>query len=340
MSTMYYDHDADLGILAGKTIAVFGYGSQGHAQANNMRDSGIKVIIGLLESDTVSRNRAEEDGFEVYTFEDAAAKADIVHFLVPDENHKEVYERIKKDILPGKIIACSHGFNFHFKRIVPPQGVDVVMIAPKAPGPTVRREYLNGYGVPALVAVYQDASGKALEIALAMAKANGHTRIGVFGTTFKDETETDLFGEQTVLCGGLIYLCKDAFDLLVEAGYPPEMAYFECFHEVKLIVDLMYKGGVYGMMSKVSNTAKYGGYTRGRKVINEESRKVMQEALQKIQNGEFAQEWIAEYEQKKLGTLKSLHTSWKNEKIEQVGKKIREIAGLEELKTGEEEKKK
>ena len=231
MVKLYSDKDADQSYLSGKVVAVFGYGSQGHAQSNNLRDSGVKTIVGL-RPEGASAKKAREDGFEVLDFPDAAAKADIIHFLLPDEQHAPVYDRIIQHVTPGKVLSCSHGLNFHFKIITPPEGVDVIMMAPKAPGPTVRREYVNGFGVPSLVAVHTDASGQALQIALALAKANGTTKCGSFHTTFKDETETDLFGEQNVICGGVVYLMKTGFEVLTEAGYPPEIAYFSrpwCF---------------------------------------------------------------------------------------------------------------
>lgn len=329
MNKVYYDQDTTLIPLEGKTITVFGYGSQGHAQANNLRESGVKVLLGLREGG-VSWEKAKEDGFETYSFAEAAKKADMVQFLLPDERHAEVFEQIKKHLTPGKTVIVSHGFNFHYKKIIPPQGVDVIMIAPKAPGPTVRREYVNGFGVPALIAVFQDASGKAKETALAHAKAIGSTRVGVLETTFKIETETDLFGEQHVLCGGLVELMRVGFDVLIEAGYPPDAAYFECVHEMKLIVDLVYTGGVYGMYKKVSNTAKYGGLTRGKNVITPATKEAMKKGLKDIQNGAFAKEWIdEEYRKNHLANLKKMLEETKEWKMEKVGKEIRTMAGLE-----------
>ena len=336
MAKLYYDTDANQELLAAKTLAVFGYGSQGHAQACNMRDSGVKVIIGLREGGS-SAEKAREDGFEVCGFAEAASKADIIHFLLPDERHKEVFAQIESCLSPGKVLSCSHGLNFHFGIISPPEGVDVIMVAPKAPGPTVRREYLNNYGVPALVAVHTDASGNALQIALAMAKANGNTRVGCFETTFKDETETDLFGEQTVICGGVVYLMKAAFETLVEAGYPPEIAYFECLHEMKLIVDLVYKGGVSGMSKKISNTAAYGQFSRGPRIVSDGVKKAMKECLAEIQDGRFVKEWIeGEFVEKKLSTLKAATEDCLEWPIEKAGREIRQMAGLEEVQTGEE----
>ncbi|MHA1410055.1 MAG: ketol-acid reductoisomerase, partial [Candidatus Odinarchaeia archaeon] len=261
MVKVYRDQDADLGILKDKTIAVLGYGNQGSAQAMNMRDSGLNVILGLREGGA-SAKKAEEDGFKVYSMSEAAKKADIIHILIPDEIQKSVYERdVKPNLTEGKVLCFSHAFNIHFKQIVPPPDVDVVMIAPKAPGKSVRKEFLNNFGVPGLLAVAQDYSGKAKDIALAMAKAVGLTRVQVIETTFQEEVETDLFGEQVVLCGGITDLIKAGFQTLVDAGYQPEMAYYECLHEVKLIVDLIYEHGLMGMWKAVSNTAKYGGLT-------------------------------------------------------------------------------
>lgn len=336
MAKMYYENDADQSKLNGKTVAVFGYGSQGHAQANNMRDSGIKVIIGVRPNGT-SHKKAKEDGFEVFDFAEAAKQADIIHFLLPDELHAEVFNTIKEYVTHGKVLSCSHGLNFHFEIIAPPEQVDVIMVAPKAPGPTVRREYVNNYGVPALVAVHTNASGDALSIALAMAKAGGHTKVGCFETTFKDETETDLFGEQTVLCGGVSYLMKAGYETLINAGYPPEIAYFECVHEVKLIVDLIYKGGINGMSKKISNTAAFGQFTRGPKIITDDTKKAMSLALSQIQDKGFVKEWIdVEYKQKNLATLNQYVSECYDWSVEKTGRKIRQLAGLEEVQTGEE----
>lgn len=330
MKKIFYEQDTDLRILTGKTVAIFGYGSQGSAQAQNMRDSGVKVILGLRKEGYSSR-KAQEDGFEVYEFKEAAKRADILHFLIPDERHKQLFEEIKEFVTVGKTIVCSHGFNFHFKIIKPPKGIDVIMVAPKAPGPTVRREYVNGFGVPALIAVFRDATGKAKQTVLALAKANGHTRVGVFETTFKNETESDLFGEQTVLCGGVVELMKMGFEILVQNGYPPEVAYFECVHEMKLIVDLIYSSGFYGMYSKVSNTAKYGGMTVGPKVISSAAKKQMQKALQKIKSGNFKKEWIdQEFEKDNLKNLNKMLNDVKTWQVEKVGKQIRQFANLQE----------
>lgn len=336
MTKLYYDEDADLKVLDGKTIAVYGYGSQGHAQANNMKDSGLSVIIALRE-DSKNIEIAQKDGFEVYTFKEAAKKADILHFLLPDTIHVQVFEQIKEEITNDKILACSHGINFHYNLITPPDGVDVIMLAPKAPGPTVRREFLAGFGVPALVAVHTNASGKALSYALAMAKAGRHTKPGCFETSFKDETETDLFGEQNVLCGGAAYLVKTGFEVLTEAGYPPEIAYFECLHELKLIVDLMYSGGIYGMSKKISSTARFGQFAQGPNIITDEVKKAMKESLKKIQNGDFVKEWIdIEYKKNKEENLKKNMAECHEWEVERIGRKIRQVAGLEEVTTGEE----
>ncbi len=328
MAKIYYQKEANLKILKNKTIAVLGYGSQGYAWANNLRDSGLKVILGLRKEGE-SWQKAKKDGFAVYSFAQAASQADFIHFLIPDELHRAVFEQIKSSISAGKTIVVSHGFNFHFKVITPPKKVDVVMIAPKAPGPTVRREYQNGFGVPALLAIYQDASGYALEKALALAHANGHTRVGVIKTTFKDETETDLFGEQTVLCGGITELMRAGFETLIKNGYPPEIAYFECVHEMKLIVDLIYQSGLGGMYQKVSNTAKYGGLTVGSKIITKEVKQKMEQVLRRVKNGHFAKEWIAEFSQNKSKKLKKLLENLADLEIEKVGRKIRKFAGLQ-----------
>ena len=294
MAKMFYDHDADLNSLAGKKVAVLGYGSQGHAQAQNLKESGVDVIVGLRKG-SASWGKAEAAGLKVYTVAEAAEKADVIQVLLPDEKQAEVY---KKEIAPGlkagKALVFSHGFNIHFGQIVPPQDVDVFMVAPKGPGHMVRRLYTEGTGIPGLVAVYQDASGKAMELALAYAKGIGCTRAGVLLTTFKEETETDLFGEQCVLCGGLTELIRAGFDTLVDAGYQPESAYFEVCHELKLIIDLIYEGGIANMRYSISDTAEYGDMMIGRRLITEETRKEMRQVLAEIQNGTFAREWIME----------------------------------------------
>ncbi|WP_018467179.1 ketol-acid reductoisomerase [Calidithermus timidus] len=320
---IYYDSDADIGFIKDKTVAILGFGSQGHAHALNLRDSGIKVVVGLRPG---SRNEAKARGagLEVLPVAEAVKKADVVMVLLPDETQGKVYrEEIEPSLKEGAALAFAHGFNIHFGQIKPRPDLDVWMVAPKGPGHLVRSEYEKGSGVPSLVAVYQDASGSALPTALAYAKANGGTRAGTIQTTFKDETETDLFGEQTVLCGGLTQLIAAGFETLTEAGYPPEMAYFECLHEVKLIVDLIYESGFAGMRYSISNTAEYGDYTRGPMVINREETKArMREVLRQIQQGEFAREWMLE-NQAGQPVLSANRNYWKSHPIELVGPKLR-----------------
>ena len=327
MAKVYYDGDADLSVLSGKTIAIIGYGNQGQAQANNLRDSGCRVIIGSIRD--ASYEQAVRDGFEVHSIPEAAERGDIVHMLIPDEYQAEVYRR---DIAPhmrrGKALCFSHGFNIHFRQIVPPPDIDVIMIAPKGPGALVRRMYLQGSGVPGLLAVAQDASGMAKQIALAMAKGVGLTRIGVIETTFREEVETDLFGEQVVLCGGVTELIKAGFETLVEAGYQPEVAYFECLNELKLIVDLIYEHGIEGMWKAVSNTAEYGGRTRGPRLIDAGVRETMRRILEDIQSGRFAQEWVEEAK-RGIPTLKRMREEGKEHLIERVGRELRKWAGIE-----------
>jgi ketol-acid reductoisomerase len=294
MRAMYYDDDADLTLLDGKTVAIIGYGSQGHAHALNLKDSGVEVVVGLREG-SGSAAKASEHGLEVLPIADAASRGDLVMMLVPDELHRDVYENEVRDgIAEGNMLLFGHGFSIHYGEVQPPPEVDVALVAPKGPGHLVRRQYLEGSGVPALVAIEQDASGNALAVALAYAKGIGGTRGGVIETSFKDETETDLFGEQAVLCGGASELVQAGFETLVEAGYDPKMAYFECLHELKLIVDLMYEKGLAGMRYSISNTAEYGDYTRGKRVITDETRVAMRAILAEIQSGDFAREWIAE----------------------------------------------
>jgi len=291
---MYYDDDADLSLLDGKTVAIIGYGSQGHAHSLNLKDSGVTVVVGLREGSS-SAAKAREHGLEVLPVADAASRGDLVMMLVPDELHRTVYEgEVKDGIAEGNMLLFGHGFSIHYDEVQPPPGVDVALIAPKGPGHLVRRQYLEGSGVPGLIAVEQDASGNAQALALAYAKGIGCTRGGVIETSFKDETETDLFGEQAVLCGGASELVQAGFDTLVEAGYDPQMAYFECLHELKLIVDLMYEKGLAGMRYSISNTAEYGDYTRGKRVITDDTRANMKQILAEIQSGDFAREWIAE----------------------------------------------
>ncbi len=291
---IYYDQDADLKYLKKKTIAVIGYGSQGHAQAQNLRDSGLSVIVADVPG-SANWNRAVADGFKPMTAAEAAAQADVIQMLVPDQTQAAVYRSdIAAGLKAGKALGFSHGFNIHFGQIVPPPDIDVFMVAPKSPGHLVRHMYEEGVGVPSLVAVQQNYSGKAMEIGLAYAKGIGSTKAGVLETTFKEETETDLFGEQVVLCGGLTELIRAGFDTLVEAGYQPESAYFECLHEVKLIVDLMYEGGISNMRYSISDTAEYGDLTRGKRIITEETREEMRAILEEIQDGSFAREWLLE----------------------------------------------
>ncbi|MCD6263387.1 ketol-acid reductoisomerase [Candidatus Bathyarchaeota archaeon] len=325
---VYFDKDASLDPLRGKTMAVIGYGSQGHAQAQNMRDSGLDVILGLRPEGR-SWSRAERDGFEVYPIPEAAERGNVIFMLIPDMVQPEVYRKsIEPHLREGKVLDFAHGFNIHFKQIVPPKDVDVVMVAPKSPGLRLRETYLNGFGVPALMAVYQDHSGRAKETALAISKALGCTRAGVLETTFKDETESDLIGEQTVLVGGLIELIKKGFEVLVESGYPPELAYFEACNEAKLIMDLIYERGFLGMLRAVSDTAKYGGLTVGPKVIDDHVKENMRRVVRRVQSGEFAREWIEEH---KTGEkrLKALMEEIAGHEIEKVGRFIRRTSGLE-----------
>lgn len=319
---MYYDKDAKPELLKGKTIAIVGYGSQGHAQAQNLRDSGYNVIIAELEG-TDNYKLAVEHGFTPLSAKEASAKADIVQILLPDELQKRVYEaEIAENMTSGKALVFSHGFNIHYKQIVPPADVDVYMVAPKGPGHLVRRQFEEGGGVPALIAVQQDATGQAKDLALTHACGVGAGRAGIIESTFKDETETDLFGEQAVLCGGLTELIRAGFDTLVEAGYKPEMAYFECLHEVKLITDLVFEGGIANMRSSISDTAEYGDLTRGRRVITADTRKEMKKILSEIQDGSFAQEWINENATGRPVYTKIKEADAKHE-IETVGAKLR-----------------
>ena len=291
---VYYDKDADLSLIKGKNVAIIGYGSQGHAHAQNLRDSGVNVTVGLRKGGA-SWSKVEAAGIKVAEVNDAVKNADVVMILLPDENIPEVYNNnVAPHIKQGATLAFAHGFNVHYNQVIPRADLDVIMVAPKGPGHTVRSEYLKGGGVPSLIAVYQDKSGKAKDIALSYAAANGGTKGGVIETNFREETETDLFGEQAVLCGGAVELVKMGFETLTEAGYAPEMAYFECLHELKLIVDLMYEGGIANMNYSISNNAEYGEYVTGPEVINEESRYAMREALKRIQNGEYAKMFILE----------------------------------------------
>ena len=291
---MYYDDDANLDLLGDKTVAVIGYGSQGHAHSLNLKESGVGVVVGLREG-SVRRVEAEKAGLKVMSVPEAAKAGDIIMILINDEVQRSVYEAdIKPHLEAGNSLVFAHGFNIHFGQVVPPTNVDVFMVAPKGPGHLVRRVYEEGGGVPGLLAIYQDASGRAHEVGMAYAKGIGCTRAGVIETTFQEETETDLFGEQAVLCGGTTELIRAAFDTLVEAGYQPEVAYFECLHEVKLIVDLIYEGGIANMRSSISDTAEFGDLTRGKRIVTDETRKVMKEILSEIQTGQFAREWLQE----------------------------------------------
>ena len=322
MVKMYYDSDADLNLLKDKNIAVIGYGSQGHAQAQNLKDSGLNVIIGLRR-DLPEWDAAVDYGFEVMEVAEAVKRADIIQMLVPDQTQALVYrESVAQHMSSGKALCFSHGFNIHFGQIVPPADADVFMVAPKSPGHMVRRMYQEGAGVPGLVAIHQDGTGKAMDVALAYAKGIGCTRAGVFETTFKEETETDLFGEQAVLCGGVSELIKAGFDTLVEAGYAPEMAYFECLHELKLIVDLVYEGGLSYMRYSISDTAEYGDYVSGPRIITEETREEMRQVLYEIQSGQFAREWLLENSVNRP-VFNALRKEGAEHEIEVVGKKLR-----------------
>ncbi len=318
----FYDADANVGLIRQKKVAIIGYGSQGHAHALNLKDSGVEVVVGL-KSDSKSRARAESEGLKVLEPSEAAKWADVVMMLVPDELAPDIYA---KDIAPGlkagNYLAVAHGFGLHFKKIVPPKDVGVFLVAPKAPGHTVRREYANGRGVPMLIAVHQDPSGQARDVALAYASAIGGGRAGILETSFREETETDLFGEQAVLCGGLTALITAGYETLVEAGYAPEMAYFECCHELKLIIDLIYEGGIGNMRYSVSNTAEYGDLTRGPRVVNAETKKEMKKMLEEITSGRFADEWMNEHKAGKP-RFKELEKKGEQHPIEAVGKKLR-----------------
>ena len=319
---VYTDKDADLANLNGKVCGVIGFGSQGHAHALNLKDSGVEVVVGLYK-DSKSIPAAQEHGFEVLEVSEAAQKADIIFFATPDLKSASIYDaEVAPHLKKGKALLFSHGFAVHFKTIVPPQDVDVIMVAPKGPGHIVRRQYIEGKGVPALIAIFQNPSKQAKKLALAWAKGIGATRAGVLETTFKEETETDLFGEQTVLCGGLTSLVQNGFETLVEAGYQPEMAYFECLHELKLIVDLMYESGIAGMRFSISETAKWGDVSVGPTVIDSSVKKKMQKALKEIQNGKFAKGWIAEYEAG-LPNYKKLLKDGEKHSIEKTGERLR-----------------
>jgi ketol-acid reductoisomerase len=321
---IYYDQDADLSLLRGKKIAIVGYGSQGHAHALNLKDSGLDVVVGLYKGSR-SWPKAEKDGLRVATVAEAAQMADIVMVLLPDQIHRQTFEEsIRGALTKGKTLMMAHGFSIHFNQVVPPADVDVSMIAPKAPGHIMRDLFVQGPGVPGLLAVQQDVSGKARDTALAYGKGVGCTRAGVIETTFKEETETDLFGEQTVLCGGVSALIKAAFETLVKAGYQPEVAYFECMHELKLIVDLFYQGGLAYMRYSVSDTAEFGDYTRGPRIVDDHVRAEMQKILREIQSGQFAREWVLENQANRASFLATRRTE-ADHQIEEVGKRLRSM---------------
>ncbi|HHT9132411.1 MAG TPA: ketol-acid reductoisomerase [Candidatus Tripitaka californicus] len=331
MAKMYYDKNANLKHLKGKKLAVIGYGSQGRAQAQNARDSGVEVLIGL-RPEGASFTQAKKDGFKVLNIPEASQEGSIIHILLPDEVQPGIYnDQIRPHLKKGKTLGFSHGFNIHYHQVVPTPEIDVMMVAPKGPGRLVRTEYQKGGGVPCLLAIYQDVSGKAKDVALAYAMSIGGTRAGVIETTFAEETETDLFGEQTVLCGGVSALVKAGFETLVEAGYQPELAYFECFHELKLIVDLFYEGGLAHMRKSISNTAEFGDLTRGPRIVNEETKKEMKKILSEIQTGRFAKEWVLE---NKAGapSFEALRAREKDLLIEKVGKELRQKMGWIEAK--------
>lgn len=324
MAKMYYDKDADLNILKGKKIAIVGYGIQGRGQALNLRDSGLDVVVSELEG-TENYKIAQKDGFKPIPSGEAAVEADVIQILTQDHVQAKVYKQsIEPNLKRGKALLFSHGFNIHFKQIVPPKDIDVLMVAPKGPGSLVRQMYEEKKGVPCLLAIFQDATGNAVKIGLAYAKGIGGTRAGVIETTFKEETETDLFGEQTVLCGGVSELIKAGFETLVEAGYQPEIAYFECLHELKLITDMIYKVGIQGMRKRVSDTAEYGDLTRGKRIITAETRKEMKKILDEVQSGKFAEEWIKENE-KGRSLYNKLSKADDSHPIEVVGKKLRDM---------------
>jgi ketol-acid reductoisomerase len=321
---VFYDDDADLSVLDGKTVAIIGYGSQGHAHALNLKDSGVNVVVGL-RPDSSSVNQAREHGLDVADVADAASRGDLVMMLVPDELHRSVWEDgVRDGVAPGNLLLFGHGFSIHYGEVEPPAEVDVALVAPKGPGHLVRRQFTEGTGVPALMAVHQDATGQARPLALAYAKGIGGTRAGVIETSFREETETDLFGEQAVLCGGVTELVRAGYETLVDAGYDPRLAYFECLHELKLIVDLMYEKGITGMRYSISNTAEYGDLTRGKRVISEQSRQAMKDILGEIQSGDFAREWIAE---NRAGqeNFKRMREEQSHHLVEEEGRKLRSM---------------
>lgn len=325
MARMYYDSDCNLGLLKGKTVAIIGYGSQGHAHAQNLNDSGVRVVVGLTPT-SEKRQQVINDGLTVMETAEAAKAADIIMILVPDQIQQEVYDlSIKPNLEEGNVLMFAHGFNIIFNQIVPPKNVDVIMVAPKGPGHTVRSQYNEGKGVPSLIAIHQDASGKAKEYALAYAAGIGAGRAGILETTFREETETDLFGEQAVLCGGVTELMKAGFETLVQAGYQPEIAYFECVHEMKLIVDLINQGGFSYMRYSISDTAEYGDYVTGKRIVTDETRKEMRKVLKEIQDGKFASNWITENKSGGRANFLAMRRNESEHQVEKVGAELRKM---------------
>ena len=325
MAKMYYESDCNLGLLKGKTVAILGYGSQGHAHAQNLKDSGVDVVVGLPAT-SKSRQKVIDDGLKVVDTAEAAKLGDLIMILVPDQVQKQIYEEsIKDNLQPGNVLMFAHGFNIHYRQIQPPEDVDVIMVAPKGPGHTVRSQYEEGKGVPSLIAIHQDSSGKARDYALAYAAGIGAGRAGIIETTFKEETETDLFGEQAVLCGGVSELMKAGFETLVNAGYQPEIAYFECVHEMKLIVDLINQGGFSYMRYSISDTAEYGDYVTGKRIITEETRKEMKKVLEEIQNGKFASNWISENNSGGRANFLAMRAIETEHQVEKVGAELRKM---------------
>jgi ketol-acid reductoisomerase len=325
MAKMYYESDCNLGLLKGKTVAILGYGSQGHAHAQNLKDSGVDVVVGLSAT-SKSRQKAIDDGLKVVDTAEAAKLGDLIMILVPDQVQKQVYEEsIKDNLVSGNVLMFAHGFNIQYRQIQPPEDVDVIMVAPKGPGHTVRSQYEEGKGVPSLIAIHQDSSGKARDYALAYAAGIGAGRAGIIETTFKEETETDLFGEQAVLCGGVSELMKAGFETLVNAGYQPEIAYFECIHEMKLIVDMVVQGGLSYMRYSISDTAEYGDYVTGRRIITEETRKEMKKVLEEIQNGKFASNWISENNSGGRANFLAMRAIETEHQVEKVGAELRKM---------------
>ncbi|MCC8166669.1 MAG: ketol-acid reductoisomerase [Planctomycetes bacterium] len=325
MAKVYQDKDCNLELLKGKTVAVIGYGSQGHAHALNLKDSGVNVVVGL-RPDSASVQKAKDDGLNVQSVADATKAGDLVMMLVPDELAADIYKaEIAPNLFKGPMLMFAHGFNIHYNQITAPEGCDVAMVAPKGPGHTVRSQYTEGRGVPSLIAIHQDASGKAKDLALAYAAGIGAGRAGILETTFKEETETDLFGEQAVLCGGVTELMKAGFDTLVEAGYSPEMAYFECMHEMKLIIDLVNRGGFAMMRDSISNTAEYGDYVTGRRIITEDTRKEMKKVLYEVQSGKFASNWIRENKASGRAEFLAMRRMEAEHPVEKVGKELRDL---------------